>query len=68
MVIKIYPGFENKVVLERNIAKNNVPRGVNFYKILGVDRTASKVQILKAFNKLSVKKHPDKKPGASYEE
>jgi len=35
----------------------------DFYKILGIDKTASKDEIKKAFRKLAGKYHPDKKTG-----
>lgn len=62
MVIKIYPGFE-KPILEKNIGGNNIPHGIDLYEILGVGKTASKGQIGKAFNNLSINEHPDKKGG-----
>lgn len=41
---------------------------MDFYKILGVDKKATKNDIKKAFKKLSMKYHPDKQSGKTDEE
>jgi curved DNA-binding protein len=53
--------FRNKG--SANIAKFESMEYKDYYKSLGVDKSASQDEIRKAFRKLAVKYHPDKNPG-----
>ncbi|KLL02247.1 MAG: molecular chaperone DnaJ [Mycoplasmataceae bacterium RC_NB112A] len=64
MVIKIYPGFGDQELYEINIGGTPIFRGEDFFAELGVERTASKAKIIKAYRDLSKTNHPDKIPGA----
>lgn len=45
------------------IAHINAEENRDFYKILGIKRSAKPRDIKKAFKKMSIKHHPDKNPG-----
>ena len=50
------------------ICLSEILAGKNYYKILGIDKTASDKEIKKAFRKLALQLHPDKNKSPNAEE
>jgi len=53
-----YPSIDNSIKLAQNEAKNAKKK--DYYKILGIEKTASEIDIKKAYKKMALKWHPDK--------
>ncbi|XP_006822425.1 dnaJ homolog subfamily C member 7-like, partial [Saccoglossus kowalevskii] len=59
---------ENRRLLEKAKLELNKSKRKNYYKILGVEKNASKDAIKKAYKKRALKHHPDRHANASDEE